>query len=301
MLWYDGNWKSDKEVGRVDDLIHSDITDLDTLVDMIKLSFSFTDGAYMIALCNHLYVQASRKYQELQLYKASKKAVQLIHTKRPLVYYYGYSHLMKGMVFQKQGNYEAARDCIEKYAELGWFNGLDLHGEAEVEYYRHAARANLYALDVLSGNSEVLQEYVQFLQDNPEELLPGLLSIAEGAYRHGYSLEVILKSFTQQIDDFKYLEEPVNVSYYFRFCYQLALYYIKQHQFVTALDYILQSLMLSDTLGTEHEHEFRKCTAIFEIFRSQATATQQDQYITILKGVLKDEKIDFTASVAQSV
>ncbi|MDQ0495115.1 DNA-binding protein [Paenibacillus brasilensis] len=285
----------------MDDLVHSHITDLDTLVNMIKLSFSFADGADMIALCDHLYNQASQKYQELQLYKARKKPVQLIHNKRPLVYYYGYSHLMKGMAFQKQGNYEAARDCIEKYAELGWFNGLDPYGEAEVEYYRHAARANLYALDILSGHSEALEDYVQFLRDNPEELLPGLLSIVEGAYRYDYPLEDILQSFAEQIDDFKYFEEPVNVSYYFRFCYQLALYYIKQQQVTAALDYILQSLMLSDTLGMEHEHEFRKCTAIFEVFRTQATATQQDQYITILKGVLKDEKIDFTAVVAQSV
>ncbi|WP_025717416.1 hypothetical protein [Paenibacillus sp. 1-18] len=285
----------------MDDLVHSHITDLDTLVNMIKLSFSFADGADMIALCDHLYNQASQKYQELQLYKARKKPVQLIHNKRPLVYYYGYSHLMKGMAFQKQGNYEAARDCIEKYAELGWFNGLDPYGEAEVEYYRHAARANLYALDILSGHSEALEDYVQFLRDNPEELLPGLLSIVEGAYRYDYPLEDILQSFAEQIDDFKYFEEPVNVSYYFRFCYQLALYYIKQQQVTAALDYILQPLMLSDTLGMEHEHEFRKCTAIFEVFRTQATATQQDQYITILKGVLKDEKIDFTAAVAQSV
>ncbi|MDR6779181.1 hypothetical protein J2W98_003461 [Paenibacillus peoriae] len=29
----------------MDDLVHSDITDLDTLVNMIKLSFSFADGA----------------------------------------------------------------------------------------------------------------------------------------------------------------------------------------------------------------------------------------------------------------
>ncbi|APQ59200.1 hypothetical protein PPOLYM_00127 [Paenibacillus polymyxa] len=285
----------------MDDLVHSDITDLDTLVNMIKLSFSFADGANMIALCDQLYSHVNQKYQELQLYKARKKPIQPIHTKRPLVYYYGYSHLMKGMAFQKQGKYEAAHDCIEKYAELGWFNGLDQYGEAEVEYYRYAARANLYALDILSGHAEVLQEYIEFLRNNPEELLPGLLSIVEGASRYDYPLEAVLESFAEQIEGFTYFEEPVNVSYYFRFCYQLALYYIKQQQFTVALGYILQSLMLSDTLGMEHEHEFRKCTAIFEIFRSQATATQQDQYITILKGVLKDEKIDFTPSVAQSV
>ncbi|MCP3780602.1 hypothetical protein NLX74_19645 [Paenibacillus sp. MZ03-122A] len=109
----------------MDDLVHSDITDLDTLVNMIKLSFSFADGANMIALCDRLYSHVNQKYQELQLYKARKKPIQPIHTKRPLVYYYGYSHLMKGMAFQKQGKYEAARDCIEKYAELGWFNDLD--------------------------------------------------------------------------------------------------------------------------------------------------------------------------------
>ncbi|ODB66259.1 DNA-binding protein [Paenibacillus polymyxa] len=285
----------------MDDLVHPDITDLDTLVNMIKLSFSFADGANMIALCDQLYSHVNQKYQELQLYKAREKPIQPIHTKRPLVYYYGYSHLMKGMAFQKQGKYEAARDCIEKYAELGWFNGLDQYGEAEVEYYRYAARANLYALDILSGHAEVLQEYIEFLRNNPEELLPGLLSIVEGASRYDYPLEAVLESFAEQIEGFTYFEEPVNVSYYFRFCYQLALYYIKQQQFTVALGYILQSLMLSDTLGMEHEHEFRKCTAIFEIFRSQATATQQDQYITILKGVLKDEKIDFTPSVAQSV
>ncbi|WP_339312077.1 hypothetical protein [Paenibacillus sp. FSL M7-0896] len=96
---------------------------------------------------------------------------------RPLVYYFGFSHLMRGSAYQKQQKYDDARERVYRYAELGWMEDLGVEGEAIAEF-RGLARANLYMVEILSGQTGLLEEYFCFLENNPEELLPnmGLMS-----------------------------------------------------------------------------------------------------------------------------
>ncbi|MNI96969.1 hypothetical protein D3C73_1555280 [compost metagenome] len=65
-----------------------------------------------------------------------KLSIPHVHLERPLVYYFGLSHLMCGMAHQNQGTYEQARECIYKYAELGWMEDLKEEDIQVVEEFR---------------------------------------------------------------------------------------------------------------------------------------------------------------------
>ena len=47
----------------------------------------------------------------------------------------------------------------------------------EIERFKGFAKANGYAVDLLSGKIELLKEYVDFIFENDEETLPGLVTI----------------------------------------------------------------------------------------------------------------------------
>ncbi|KZE72224.1 hypothetical protein AV545_15790 [Paenibacillus jamilae] len=147
-----------------------------------------------MAIADHLHSLAEKMYNEAQ--EASlKKLPYLFKAERPLVFYYGFSYLAKGTALQKPRLYDQAREYILKYSELGWFSGLDKIDWEEVERFKFFAKANLYTNDLLSGKLSVLPEYAQFLEDNPEELLPGLVTIMETASLHSVNVDDILEKF----------------------------------------------------------------------------------------------------------
>lgn len=143
-------------------------------------------------------------------------SLELYIVKRPLVYYLGFSQLTKGIAFQKQGKYEFSRECVEKYAELGWVDSLNEEGLQEVEDYRTLAKASTYTLDLLQGKEEVLPEYIQFLHEHSaEEVIPGMITILESAIMHNYDINPILKDFAERVGELGgFYREPQNLNYY---------------------------------------------------------------------------------------
>ena len=65
-----------------------------------------------------------------QIYEKQQKGVVVkdLDLERPLVYYYGFSHLMRGLGLQKQGEYGQSGECISQYADLSWMTNLEERG-----------------------------------------------------------------------------------------------------------------------------------------------------------------------------
>jgi hypothetical protein len=228
----------------------------------------------------------------MQFNKARNITEQDIHTKRPLVYYYGYSHLMKGLALQKLKRYDESSHCINNYVELGWFNGLDEEGHELVERFRFNATANKYTLEILKGNKGILREYVSFLNDCPEEALPAHITILEAALAHNWDVDDYLAELAVHASVFPDFEDVTNVSYYVNYLYHLSLYYFCKDRFSDALDNVL--VAFESSVRIEEGRAFKKCVALFESFRGFATPNQIQRYGDILKttleGELKNEK-----------
>lgn len=260
---------------------------LDAILKMLRIYFTLHMWDDVGRFAEKLHAVASRIYHDQQQKRAHKLDVELT-AELPLVYYYGFSYLAKSTALQKQGDYSAAKEYVAKYAELGWFNNLDEAGREEVERFRFYAKANSYTLDLLSGKTEVLPDYVNFLESNPEEILPGMVTVMESANLHNMSVDDVLTKFEKQIHEFKDYEDHINKTHNFTFLYQLAIYCIKKSDYQNALENTLQALELSHMLN--NDGHFKKCTALFEKFRDFASSRQQEKHKKIFDGVIENEK-----------
>ncbi|WP_019418901.1 hypothetical protein, partial [Paenibacillus sp. OSY-SE] len=188
---------------------------------------------------------------------------------------------------QKLGFYDQAKEYILKYSELGRFSGLDKNGWEEVGRFKFFAKANQYTNDLLSGKLNVLPEYVQFLEDNPEELLPGLVTIMETASLHSVNVDDLLEKFSEKIEDFGNLEDATNRTHYFRFLYHRAVYYAKHQRYQ---DCVQLSLLFLTSYNKINDADFKKFVVLFEVYRQYASSEQIEQYQNLCKELLKHEE-----------
>ncbi|MDQ0048662.1 hypothetical protein J2T18_002962 [Paenibacillus polymyxa] len=265
----------------------SDSHELDKACELFRLSYTHNDWDEANKVADFLHTLAENLYHT-QLRNAADGKYETLDTKHPLVFYYAYSYLAKSIYYQNMGKYEEARNYIMKYSEMGWFMGLDQSGHEEVERFRFLAKANLFTIELLSGRRELLPEYIQFLHDNEEELLPGLVGITEAANRNNWNIDDLLNDFADDIKIFEGYEDRANRVYYLKLVNQLAIYHFKKKQYSVALNYVLDSLQFS--ANVEVDANFRTLVALFETYRDWATPSQQEQYQTILLRGLHNEK-----------
>ncbi|MFM9278909.1 DNA-binding protein [Paenibacillus jiagnxiensis] len=259
----------------MDESNRSGIEDLDTLVNMLKMAFAFENWDKIIELSEDL----------LSLVSLNENGRLKSNRTRPLVYYYGYGHMMKGQALTKLQQYDQARVCIEKYAELGRYSNLDEHDHEEVEYFRCKATAHLFEINMLSGHMEVLEDYVRFLQENPIESLSGLTTIVKAAHKHGLNVDAILEQFSGQIREFGNTDEPAILAFYHSFLLELAKYQISRDEQGAAAESILTVLEAAENM--ENHSSFRKCAALFELIRDSASPAHKERYRGMMRAVVE--------------
>lgn len=218
---------------------------------MLQAEFSLDGWDAMVHIADKLHHSINAFYEEDQLRQAKgQPRIDTKRLKRSVAFYFGYSMVAKGIALQKMGDYSAARDCIEKYSELGWISGLDDEGKEDVAHFRMIANANTYVLNLLEGNMEALPEYVQFIHNaEEEELLPGIITILESALKHNCNVDWALKEFEANLDalDGEY-ETEANIRYYIDHLYLMSLYHFNNGNIYNALNISLKGLRMSDKL-----------------------------------------------------
>jgi hypothetical protein len=281
-----GSWMEEVLEGKDATYLLTDHHRLDKCIELLHLRFSQHAWEDILAIADHLHSLAEKMYNEAQEANLQKLPY-LFKAERPLVFYYGFSYLAKGTALQKLGLYDQAREYILKYSELGWFSGLDKIGWEEVDRFKFFAKANLYTNDLLSGKLSVLPEYIQFLEDNPEELLPGLVTIMETASLHSVNIDDLLEKFSEKIEDFGNLEDATNRTHYFRFLYHRAIYYAKHQRYQDSVQLILLFLTSYNMIN---DADFKKFVVLFEVYRQYASNKQTEQYQNLCKELLKHEE-----------
>ncbi|AWV36220.1 DNA-binding protein [Paenibacillus sp. FSL R7-0048] len=261
---------------------------LDGLLMLTQLCFALRRWEEMEIYADELRALANAVYRQ-ELRRSGDKRREELCTERPLVVYYGHGYLLKAISLTKQGQYEAAKKYTAGYADLGWFEMLDEVGQQAVEQFRLFAVGNSFTLEMLEGNVKVVPDYVAFLAEHPGEILPGLIIIMESANHYRFSVDDVLKRFAREMLRFEQFEDPINIDRLYRLYYQIAMYLINNGQYITGVDYIIQSLELS--IKTNNGIDFIKCVTLFETNRDYATLNQQEKYRKLIREVRKDEKI----------
>lgn len=249
---------------------------LDGLLKLANISFTLHKWKDVEKFADELRALTNGIYHEVLNKLRNGKRSEPLDLMKPLVFYYGHGHLLKAVALAKQGNYEDAKKYTAGYADLSGFELLEEQDWVEVESFRLFAKANSFTLELLMGNSEILPLYVEFLSMNPDEILPGLITILESANRFGYAVQDILVRFSQEILSFERFEDPINMDRRLRLNYQLAIYFIGQELYEKGIDSILQCMELSITMN--NGKGLLQCITLLEMNRIHASSEQLSDF-----------------------
>lgn len=260
--------------------LYLDNLKIDSLVDLLKVTYTLEDWDKMIEIADKLYFSAQELEGQTQVKRKS--------CERHLVYYFGYSQLMKGIALQNKGMYNESKVLVEKYSDLSVLDDGSREAREEIEFFKMFAKANMHAVNLLSGNLECLDQYVKFLRESRiDELMPGLLNIIEAALNYDLEIEDILNSFERDIDKAIEYYKQKRALYLLKVFYRLSLYYFIRKQYSVAIDKTLTGIELSDIL--KDTVAFKKFILLFESFRKHANEDQKKRYIVFMNETLKEE------------
>ncbi|ASJ56290.1 DNA-binding protein [Brevibacillus formosus] len=227
---------------------------LDALFQLAKICFALQKWERSEQYADELRLLADTVYRhELDRMKRNKKG-EALKTERHLVYYYGMGHLYKSVTLEMQGLYEEAKQYVQVYTDLGWFELLDEDGRKEVERFKVWAKANSYTLEVLSGNTSIIEEYANYLDSLPtNEVLAGLNAIMKSANTYHFCVDEILERFASQIASFDQFTEAIGLDRHLRFRYQMAIYEFGKGRIERGIEETIYCLSLADLLNRHDE------------------------------------------------
>ncbi|RAT98944.1 helix-turn-helix transcriptional regulator [Brevibacillus sp. Leaf182] len=219
---------------------------LDALLQLANVCYTLHKWRQMEHYADELRELSTIVYEDELRRRKSNIPSEMLTTERHLVVYYGQSFLIKSVALEKQELYEEAKRYVEGYADLSWFGLLDEIGQIEVQKFRTWATANLYTLNILIGDGDVIPEYIQFLDDHPKEILSGLVTIVKAANEHGFSIDSIFDKFAENIDSFKGRIDAIGLSEHIQFRNEMAKYLLEKEKYAEGLNETFQCLVLSD-------------------------------------------------------
>lgn len=259
---------------------------LDALLQLSNVYYTLQDWKMMEYCADELQSLSSA------IYESNKNSYNLNimqSTERHLVVYYGQSFLIKSVALEFQQKYEEAKNHVKNYEDLSWFEGLNEIGKAEVEKFKMYAVANRHTLDLLTGNFENLDNYISFVKDKPDEVLPCLITVTEAANKFNFNIDSILDYFSEYLNEHFFhseINQTLVNSRYLVLYYQLSLYNFKNKNFSSGIDYILKSLNISVIMY--NKNRIIDCISLFERYRNYALDIQVSNYSNIISEVNKD-------------
>ncbi|WP_411348232.1 DNA-binding protein [Paenibacillus sp. WLX2291] len=265
---------------------------LDALLQLGSVYYNFQDWTLMSSCADELQSLIKMVYSVAKDQLKNNGIFPNLNTERELVVYYGQGYLLKATALEHLGRYEDAKKYILKYANLSDFEVLNALGEIEVQKFKLYAKANLNNLELLMGNTDKLNEYVKFIQDNPKETFPSMLIIVKSANMHNFNIDEIIHQFSdiiyQRITFDKIAPPVVTSSRLMTLYYQLAIYHINNQKYDNGIKDLLRALMLA--VRIVNKNRILDCISMFEQIKCFAKIDQISLYETILKEVNQNEK-----------
>ncbi|MEK3879887.1 helix-turn-helix domain-containing protein [Paenibacillus sp. FSL M7-0420] len=207
---------------------------------------------------------------------------------RPLFFYIAYSDLLRGNVCDELGDYEGALGYKYAYSDLSW---VSEQGEA-VEHWKALflewSTANIYITKLLSGDTIVLESYVDYINKHRNELVMGLLHILRAANKNQFVIDHTLECYKQELSEL--LNEIIEGRYSRNLAmdrqasliYELAYYYLYKGDYPKGFDLLLTAIKNFQQIN--NEKYILESVILFERFRSNASQEIKRQYQTLLLG-----------------
>ncbi|WP_366291419.1 helix-turn-helix transcriptional regulator [Paenibacillus sp. AN1007] len=206
----------------------------------------------------------------------------------PAFSYKAYANLLKATVSEKRKQYRKALKYTDVYEDI--MDGINNPTEEEqelIERFKGWAEGNRYLYTLLLGDFDILDDYLNYLDANPKEILTAFVYIVKAANQCSYNIDNALDRFKNHINDIRiekylkgtYNEQSLNLRY-IRLFYELAKYRLNQNQIEKGIEHLITSFERS--VSSNDDMMCIKCIDLFGKYRYFASKTQEEQYTKLI-------------------
>ncbi len=215
-------------------------------------------------------------------------------TRGPLFGYIAYADLLCASVCEARGDYPQALQYTYAYADLDWVKEDDDDTKHWVNLFSQWAEGNAYVYKLLSGEINLLNEYVEYIAvtsaANENEKLSKLLNVIIAANQFSIDVDDILKrfetiiaTFSQQPSSDDMYTQQVIPDYIAWFGYELGYYYLHRGKYIDGFKYLMNAMVKSHIIN--NETYFINCMGLFVRFQAHAVPETKAEYFNLIERV----------------
>lgn len=261
---------------------------LSALQALVNVYLSLHDWDKVDALASRMGSKAALQYRH-EHRKTARRTAQK-QPARPLCFYILYSNLLRAAACEERGDYEQALHYVSLYSEMGWVKESSEEVLRIKEQFREWAEANTYLYRLMSGQTEVLADYVEFIAVRENEILPGLIKIMQAANRFHFNADEIIERLQPQLEikeqksSLGKFNSQVTADKFLMLHYEMAVYYLTAQRYDIGITYLFQCLESSVRINSDSS--IVQCVGLFEQYRHLASEEDRERYKILISEVL---------------
>lgn len=203
---------------------------------------------------------------------------------RPFYYYILYAYLARATASEASGDYGRALSFVDLYANAErWVQESDEQSRQITAQFTEWAVANTYLYRLMSGELDVIHEYVNYIALQENEIFVALRYIVQAANVFKLNIDSILERFAPYIPyesgktDCGDYKQAILQESYAQFLIELAIYHFNQKKDTeSALSILLTGLEISITMNSSRN--MIACMTLFEEYRDFADQELQGRF-----------------------
>ncbi|MDP1513416.1 helix-turn-helix transcriptional regulator [Paenibacillus sp. CMAA1739] len=271
-----------------------EIDQLDALKDLANVYRSLRKWDKVDEMARKMRAKAEIQYSMKHEQRSRERDESVNKLSRPLFVYISYADLLCASVCEARGDYQQALQYTYAYADLDWVLETDQDTLYWLNLYKDWAKCNTYIYKLLSGDTSVLTDYVEYIAattaDNENEKLSKLLNVIIAANQFSIDVDDILKRFETIIATFS--QQPSSDDMYTRqvipdyiawFGYEMAYYYLNRERYSDGFKQLLLAMVQSHNIN--NETYFINCMGLFVRFQDHAVPETKAKYFNLIERV----------------
>ncbi|MDR6720222.1 transcriptional regulator [Paenibacillus amylolyticus] len=257
---------------------------LDGLNDLINVYASLRRWDKVKNLADKLKLKAMIHYE---LGGASEEPE--AKPKKQIVFYVLYAYLALGEACFYYEEYEKALQYVSLYTDYSWVNNPSEEETVVIRQFEEWAEGNRYLYELMSGKTEVIPSYMNYISERENEIFPALCAIVNAANRFDINIDSVLEvydayfMYQEQSSRIGKISEQYTNDQYGTLLVGLGTYYLKHQDYNRGFELILNGLDF--VIKIKNKDSVLECIKIFEEFRYFAVEEAKLRYKKMIREV----------------
>lgn len=225
---------------------------LDGLNDLINVFGSLRRWDKVEILAEQLRIKATIQYEFKKISRATET-----RTKKQVIFYVLYAYLVLGEVCFNNKEYEKGLEYILLYKDHGWVNNPSDEEIRVIRQFEEWAEGNYYLYQLMSGKTDVLPSYLNYISERENEVFPALCAIVSAANQFKINIHSILEqydsyfAYREQVSHIGKINEQYTSDQYGSLLAGLGTYYLTNRNYDKGMEYLQRGLEFAMNNGNK--------------------------------------------------